>query len=183
MAWYKIFGFIKKVFVVAMTVFGFNLLNVNSLECVSMNNQECKLSTKIMDINNNEPVFYPFSIKVNKCSESCNGINDPFAILCVPDVIENINVKVFNLHSRINEARHVIWHETCKCICRLSANACNNRHRWNENKRRCECKELIDKGICDQGFIWNPSNCKCECDKSCGMGEFWITKVACVEIA
>ena len=54
---------------------------------------------KKINTNNNEPVFYPFSIKVNKCSESCNNINDPYAKLCVPDVVKNINVKVFNLMS------------------------------------------------------------------------------------
>ena len=67
------FGFIKKVFFVAMTFFSFNPLSVNSLKCVSMNNQECKIRAKIIDINNNEPVFYPFSISVNKCSGSCNN--------------------------------------------------------------------------------------------------------------
>ena len=40
------FGFIKKVFVVAI-FFCFNPSNVNSLECVSMNNQECRRMTKI----------------------------------------------------------------------------------------------------------------------------------------
>ena len=86
----------KKVFFVAMTVFSFNPLHVNCLDCVSMNNQECKIRTKILDINNNEPVFYPFSIIINKCSGSCNNINDPYAKLCVPSSIKNINVKVFN---------------------------------------------------------------------------------------
>ena len=59
------FGLIKKEFVVAMAFFNFNPSNINSLECVSMNNQECKTRTKIININNNEPVFYSFSIKVN----------------------------------------------------------------------------------------------------------------------
>ena len=54
-----------------------------------MNNQECKTKTKIININNNKLVLYPFSIKVNKCSGSCNNINDPYAKLCVPDVVEN----------------------------------------------------------------------------------------------
>ena len=101
------FGFIKKVFVVAKTFFNFNPLNVNSLECVSMNNQECRTRTKIININNNEFVFYPFSIKVNKCSGSCNKINDPYAKLCVPDAVKNINVKVFNLMSRSNKKRYI----------------------------------------------------------------------------
>ena len=50
----------------------------NALKCVLMNNQECKIRTKIIDINNNEPLFYPFSSSVNKC----NNINDPYAKLC-----------------------------------------------------------------------------------------------------
>ena len=68
--------------------------------------------------------------------------------------------------------RHIKWHETCKCICRLDKIICNSKQRWNEDKCRCECKELIDKGVCDKGFIWNPSNCECECHKSCSIGEY-----------
>ena len=36
--------------------------------------------------------------------------------MCVPDVIKNLNVKVFNLMSRTNETRHIKWHETCKFV-------------------------------------------------------------------
>ena len=99
------FGFFKKIFFVAMTLFSFNPSNVNSLECLSMNNQECKTRAKIININNNENVFYLFSIKVNICTGSCNNINDPYAKLCVPDV-KNINVKVFNLMSWSNQTKH-----------------------------------------------------------------------------
>ena len=158
---------------VAMTFFSFSPSNVNSLECVSMNNQECKTRTKIININNNEPVFYPFRIKVNKCSGSCNNINDQYGKLCVPDIVKNINVKIFNLMSLTNQTKHIEWHENCKCKCRLDSSVCNNKQRWNKDKYRCEYKEeLIEKGICDKGFIWNPSNCNCECGKSCGIGEY-----------
>ena len=71
--------------------------------------------------------------------------------------------------SLTNKARHIKWHETCKCICRLDGIICNKKQRWNENGCRCECKELVDKGACDKGIIWNPS--KCECYKSCNTGE------------
>ena len=101
------FVFIKKVFFTAIAFFSFNLLNADPLECVSMNNQECKARTKTININNNEPVFYPSSIKVNKCSESCNNINDSHAKFCVPDIVKNINVKVFNLMSFSNQKRHI----------------------------------------------------------------------------
>ena len=149
-----------------------NLSNVNSLECVSMKNQECKVRPEIVDINSNNPIFYPFSIKVNKCNGNCNNINDPYARICVPDSVKNLNVKVFNLMTLTNETRHIKWHETCKCICRLDKIICNSSQRWNKDKCRWECKELIDKGACDKGFIFNPSNCECECDESCGIGEY-----------
>ena len=74
--------------------------------------------------------------------------------------------------SRTNETRHIKWHETCKCKCRLDASVCNNKQRWNDDKCRCECKELIDKGVCDKGSIWHPSNCERECDKSFDIGEY-----------
>ena len=64
------------------------------------------------------------------------------------------------------------WHETCKCKHRLHASVCNNKQRWNDDKRRCECKELIHKGICDKRSIGNPCNYECECDKSCDVGEY-----------
>ena len=60
-----------------MTFFGFNLSNVNSLECVSMNNQECKIRSETINFNTNEFVFYPYTIKINKCS--CNTVNDQYA--------------------------------------------------------------------------------------------------------
>ena len=71
-----------------------------------------------------------------------------------------------------NETRHIKWHKSCKCICRLDKVICNSKQRWNEDKCKCECKELIDKGVCDKGFVFNPSNCEFECDKSCSIGEY-----------
>ena len=59
----KMFRFIKKCFSTAMTFFNFNLPNVNSLECISMNNQECKIRTERINLNTNEPNFYTYSIK------------------------------------------------------------------------------------------------------------------------
>ena len=106
-------GFIKKAFFTGLTILSnVNLLNATQLKYVSMNNQECKVRPEIENVNSEEPVFYPFSIKTSKCSGSCNNINDPYAKMCFPDVIKNINVKVSNLMSRTNETRHIKWHET-----------------------------------------------------------------------
>ena len=127
-----------------------------------MNNQKCRIRPKTININSNEPSFYPCSVGVNKCSGSYNNINNPYAKLCVPDVVKNTNVKVFHLMSKSNETRHIEWHETCKYKCRLDASVCNNKEHWNKDKCRCECKELIDKGRCDKEFIWKPRICECE---------------------
>ena len=117
-------------------------------------------------------MYFHFSIKKSKCSGSCNNINNPYAKVCVHDLVENLNIKVFNLISRTNETRHIEWHETCKCKCRLDGSVCNNKQCWNDDKYRCECKEFIDKGVCKEGFIWNPSNFQCDSDKSCDVGEY-----------
>ena len=130
-------------------MFSYNLSKVNSLECISISHQECKVRPQIVNVNSNKRILYRYSIRTTKCSGSCNNINDPYAKSCVPDVIKNLNDKVFNLISRTNKTRHLEWHETCKCKCSLDSSVCNNKQRWNEDKCRCECKELIDKGVCD----------------------------------
>ena len=168
------FVFIKKVFYIGF-LFLSNLVSTTSLNaiplnCISMKNQECKTRPQVINVNSNDPIFYPFSIKINKCSGNCNNIN-PYAKICVPDVIKDLDIKAFNLMSRTNETRFIKWHEKCKCECKLDAIVCNNK-RWNKNKCRCECKESIDKGIYDKGFIWNPSNRECECDKTCDIAEY-----------
>ena len=60
-----------------------------------MNNEECKIRLEIIDINSTEPKFYPYSININKCSGSCNNINDPCAELCVPDVVRNTQMSKY----------------------------------------------------------------------------------------
>ena len=99
-----------------------------------MNNQECKVRPEIINVNSNEPAFYPFSIKASKFSGSCNSINELYAKMCVPDVVKNLNVTLFNLMSRTNKTRQIKCHETCKCKCRLDASVCNNKQRWNDDK-------------------------------------------------
>ena len=69
-------------FVVTMSLF-----RCNSLKCVSMNDQVCKVRPEIININSNEPSFYTYIVKINKCSGSCNNINYPYAKLCVPYVV------------------------------------------------------------------------------------------------
>ena len=170
------FGFVKQISISKMMFFGCNLSNyshnVNPLKCVSIKNQECKIRPEIVNVNSNEPLFYPHSFKISKCRGICNNINDPYAKMFIPDVAKNIDLKVFTLISRTNETRYIKLDETCKYKCRLDESVYNNKKRWNEDKCRCECKGSIDKDSCDKGLIWSLSDCECECDKPCDVREY-----------
>ena len=157
------FRFVKQILVSAMIIFGCNASNINSLKYASISNQKCKIRPEIINIT---VVNLYFILRMLK-----NIVT--VVIISVIDMqnqellmfLKIISVKVFNLMSRTNEARHIKWHKTCKCKCRLDASVCNNKKHWNNNKCRRECKESIDKGMCDEGLTWNPSNCEWECDK------------------
>ena len=86
------FRLVKRIFVSAIMFFSYNLSSVTLLECISINNQECKVRPEIAHVNSNKPIFYPFSVRTSKCRGSCNNIIDPYVKLCVPDVIKNSNV-------------------------------------------------------------------------------------------
>ena len=100
----------------------FNVLKVNTLKCLSVINQKCMARPKILDVNEGvgEALYYLYIAIVNKCSGSCDMFNDPMAKLCVPNVIKSVNMKVYNFLMRLNETRNVLWHESCKCVCRLN---------------------------------------------------------------
>ena len=112
----KVFRFVKKVFFIGLAILS-SFTNAIPLRCISMKNQECKTRLQVINVNSNNPIFRPFSIKTSKCSGNCNDINNPYAKIFVPDVIQDLNVKVFNLISRTDEPRFIKWHEKCKCKC------------------------------------------------------------------
>ena len=88
----------------------FSMLKVNTLECLPVIIRKCMPRPKILDANEGvgEALFYPYNVLVNKCSGSCDTINDPMARLCVPNIIKNVNVKVYNFLMRLNETRNVL---------------------------------------------------------------------------
>ena len=95
------------------------------------------------------------------------------AKLCVPNVIKGVNMQVYNFLMRLNETRNVLWHESCKCLCKLNSSICNNKQIWNSDTCRCDCNEDFAGIIsCAKGYTWNPSICKCQCDKWCKPGQY-----------
>ena len=153
----------------------FSILKVKTLECLSVINQKCMPRPKILDVNEGvgEALFYPYNVLVNKCSGSCNMLDDPIAKMCIPNIIKNVNIKVYNFLMRLNESRNVLWQESCKCVCRLNSSVCNSKQTWNSDTCSCDCNEDF-AGIMtfNKGYMWNPSTCACECDMWCKPGQY-----------
>ena len=103
----------------------FSILKVGALECVSTVNQKCMPRPKILKVNEGigEALFYPYNVQVNKCSGSCDTLDNHLSKICVPKIIKN----VYNFSMRLNETRNVLWHESCKCVYRLNSSVCNSK--------------------------------------------------------
>ena len=153
----------------------FSIIKTKALECVSVVNQKCTPRPKILDVNERvgEALFYLYNVLVNKCSGSCDTLDDPMAKMCVPNIIKRVNMKVYNFLMRLNETRNVLWHKSCKCVCRLNSSVCNSKQIWNNDTCKCDCNEDFAGIItCNKGYIWNPSTCECQCDTWCKPGQY-----------
>ena len=160
---------------IGLTMSLFNVIKTKALECVSVVNKKCMPRPKILDVNEGvgETLFYPYNVQVNKCSGSCNTLDNLIEKLCVPNVIKGLNIKVYNFLTMLNEIRNLLWHESCKCVCKLNSSVCNKKQIWNSNTCRCDCNEDLAGMInCAKGYTWNPSTCECQCDTWCKPGQY-----------
>ena len=153
----------------------FNIIKTKALECVSVVNQKCMPRPKILDVNEGigEALFYPYNVLLNKCSGSCNTLDNPMSKLCVPKIVKNVNMQVYSFLMRLNETRNVLWHESSKCVCKLNSSVCNNKQIWNDDTCRCDCNEDV-AGIlnCAKRCMWNPSTCESQCNIWCKQGQY-----------
>ena len=127
----------------------FSIIKTKALECVSVVNQKCMPRPKILDVNEGigEALFYPYDVQVNKGSGSCNTLDNPMARLCAPNIIKNFLMM-------LNETRNELWHESCKCVCRLNSSVCNSKQIWNSDTCRCDCNEDFAGIInCAKGYM------------------------------
>ena len=161
--------------IISLLINLFSIIKTKALDCVSVVNQKCMARPKILDVNEGigEALFYPYNVLVNECSGSCNTLDNPMSKICVPNVIKGVNMQVYNFLMRLNETRNVLWHESCKCVCKLNSSVCNNKQIWNDDTCRCDCNEDFAGIIsCAKGCMWNPSTCECQCDKWCKQGQY-----------
>ena len=148
------FNLIKKVTMILL------ITMAQSKNCFLLNDQKCGGKKVIVD---NDYMTFPYKTKVDRCVGSCNNITNPHSKVCVPNIVKNISVKVFDLISQQNELRGIEFHESCKCNCLLNETVCNDKQKWNKNKCRWECLKIEE---CDNTFFWNIFNCRFEHKKT-----------------
>ena len=177
------FAFIYKMFIRLLSTctigsFGESLVSNSKgrLKFISLNNQPSQARPTLVNINSNQPLYYPFTVSVNKCGGSCNTIDDPYAWVCVSNNVKTMNVKVFNVTSGAKETRFSVQHESCECKCGLNESVCNLKQKRNHGECWCECKELDDWGSCKE-YMWNPSTYDCESHKACTIDEYLDIKI------
>ena len=81
---------------IGLTMSLFNIIKTKALECVSVINQKCMPRPKILDVNESvgEALLYPYNVQVNKCSGSCNTLDNLIEKVCVPKSLKSFdNVK------------------------------------------------------------------------------------------
>ena len=154
------FGIILKMFIGTLT----GLVSVsNHTKCVSLSNQKCEIQPTFIKVHPNECSqefqYYPFTVKLDKCVESCNTLNDLFNKVCVPNKTEDLNLSMFTMITGINESKILTKHISCKCKCKSDGRNGNSYQWWNNDKCPFECKERHE---CEKDYVWNPAPCNCK---------------------
>ena len=87
-----------------LTISLISILRVRALECVSFLHQKYMPRPKILDVNEGvgEALFYPHNVLVNKCSGSCDTINNPMAKVCVPGIVKRVNIVYLLVYLLLN---------------------------------------------------------------------------------
>ena len=87
-----------------------NVVNAsNHTKYVSLSNQKCEIQPTYFNFHPNEYSqefhCYLFTVKLGKCVGNCNALNDLSNKLCAPNKTDDLNLKVFNMITGINESK------------------------------------------------------------------------------
>ena len=126
----------------------------NHTKCILLSNQKCEIQPTFINLHPNEYSqefhYYPFTVKLDRCVESCNTLSDWSNKVCVPNKTEDLNLNVFNLITEINESKTLTKHISSKFKCKFDGRNCNIDQWWNSDNCWCECKKrhVCEKRLC-----------------------------------
>ena len=78
--------------------------------------------------------FYLFPVKLDRCVESFDTLNDLSNTACIPNKAQDLSLSVFNMITGINESKTLTKHISCECKCRLDGRKCNSYRSKNNDK-------------------------------------------------
>ena len=149
-------GFLKQALIVMSLVL---LRFVGSLTAkyASMNNQPCVVRPMLADLNPDKLYHYPFIFSLDRCHGSCNTAENPFGRICIPNKMEEVNLKVFNMIKEINKLKKVAEYISYECRFEFVSRKCSLKQKWNNGK--CQYRLLLRDEItllrnC-QSFCWD----------------------------
>ena len=123
------------------------------------------IRSTFIDFNPVELNHYPFIISLNKCNVVMllkTYLQN--TKICIPSETKDVDVTVFNMITKINEAKTLVKHISCDCKCKFDSTTCNSSQKWNNETCQCKCKNCR---TCKKDYICEPSTTICECNKSC----------------
>ena len=92
--------------------------------------------------------YYPFAVKLDRCSK-----------VCIPSKAEDLNLSVLNMITRVNESKTLTKYISCECKSKFDGTVCTLNQWWNKDKCRCEYKK---HHVCEEVYVWNHSTCSRE---------------------
>ena len=105
------FGLIKQIFIKLLTG---RVNGSNHTKCLLLSNQKCMTQATLINLHPNEYSqefqYYPFPVKIHRCVESSNTLNDLSTKVCVPSKIEDLNLSAINIITGINESKILAKH-------------------------------------------------------------------------
>ena len=101
-------------------------------------------------------------VSLDKYSGGCNYSNDLSSKIRVSSKRKDINLKIFNMMTNINEVKTFVKHFSCDCKSKFYCTAWNLNQKCNNQTGQCDCKIY---GTCKKNYSWNPCTRTCENSK------------------
>ena len=97
-------------------------------------------------------------ISLGKCNESCDSVDDLSWKICFPNKTKSVNVKVFNMITKINETKTLIKHISCNYKFKFDNTTCNLNQKWNNKHVNVSIKNIVNAqkiiiGILANAFV------------------------------
>ena len=91
--------------------------------------------------------YCSFAVKLDRCAWRCNALNELSNKVYVPNKTEDLNLKMFNMITGINESIKLIL---CNCKCKLDGKKYDSDQWWNKDKCQCQCTK---RHVCEKDYI------------------------------